>query len=233
MDTSTKSGLHPILWVAAIAATLFSLVGIASLTGLIGKTSQPEEIAAATPAQEPGAAEALPAPPPATRREDASRTAEATPPATPKSRPANRSSSPTTASSAPPAEHYGTPVALCASCGAVESVRPIQTKGEGTGIGAVAGGVLGGALGNQVGKGTGNTIATIAGAVAGGYAGHQVEKNVRTSTQYQITVRMDDGGQRVLTRKEAPTWQPGDRVEVGPNGELSAAPPASSNRSSF
>jgi outer membrane lipoprotein SlyB len=88
-------------------------------------------------------------------------------------------------------------------------------------------------LGNQVGKGTGNAIATIAGAVAGGYAGHQVEKNVRTSTQYQIAIRMDDGSRRVLTRHEAPSWRQGDRVEVGPDGELSAAPPVSGGRSSF
>lgn len=238
METPAKSGLHPMLWVAAIAVTLFSLVGIGALTGVIGKSPKPEEVAAVQPPQESAVATPLASPeasPPTgtSRQEEATRNGAPPPPrAASQTRQRSDPGAPVTASPAP-MDQAGTPVALCASCGVVESVRPIQTKGEGTGIGAVAGGVLGGALGNQVGKGSGNTIATIAGAVAGGYAGHQVEKNVRTSTQYQVTVRMDDGGQRVLTRKEAPTWQSGDRVEVGPNGEISAAPPSSGGRSSF
>jgi outer membrane lipoprotein SlyB len=212
------------LWVAAIAVTLFSLVGIGALTGVIGKPATHEELAAVEPAQE-----SAQLPPPAA----ASGEEPAPPPAKPKTHSASRTPSQGAGSSAPPMDQAGTPVALCANCGVVESVRTVQAQGEGTGVGAVAGGVLGGALGNQVGKGTGNTLATIAGAVAGGYAGHQVEKNVRTSTHYQIVVHMDDGSRRTLTRKEAPQWRQGDRVEVGPNGELSAAPPAGSSRSSF
>jgi outer membrane lipoprotein SlyB len=239
MQIPAKPGLHPMLWVAAIAITLFSLVGLAALTGFIGKTPQPEEIAALAPPQEaapPASVDAPPSVPPAVpAREEAAPAAEAPakPAVKPKPRPAARPASAEPVGSAPPMESAGTRVALCASCGVVESVRSVQAQGEGSGIGAIAGGVLGGALGHQVGKGSGNTLATIAGAVAGGYAGHQVEKNVRTSTQYEITVHMDDGGRRVLTRKEAPQWRQGDRVEVGPDGELSAAPPASSSRSSF
>jgi len=232
-----KSGLHPMLWVAAIAVTLFSLAGIGALTGVIGKTAKPEEVAGLAPPRET-------APAPATAEETAppaatvvSREEPAPPPtkpaARPKTHPAHRTPSQEIASSAPPADRAGTPVALCASCGVVESVRAVQAQGEGSGAGAIAGGLLGGVLGHQVGKGSGNTLATIAGAVAGGYAGHQVEKNVRTSTEYQITVHMDDGSRRILTRKEAPQWRQGDRVEVGPDGELSAAPPSGGGRSSF
>jgi outer membrane lipoprotein SlyB len=238
MQSPAKSGLHPMLWVAAIAVTLFSLVGIGALTGVIGKPApKPEEVAAVAPPQEAGPAIADPAPPAApdvVSREEPAPAAPAKPAAKPKSRPATRTATQEAASSAPPMDQAGTPVALCPNCGVVESVHTVQAQGEGTGVGAVAGGVLGGVLGHQVGRGSGNTLATIAGAVAGGYAGHQVEKNVRTATQYQITVHMDDGSRRTLTRKEAPVWRQGDRVEVSPAGELSAAPPASSSgRSSF
>jgi outer membrane lipoprotein SlyB len=229
MQTPGKSGLHPMLWVAAIAVTLFSLVGIGALTGVIGKTApKPEEVAAVAPPQVTAQG---PAPAVVSREEPAPPPAK--PAARPKTHAANRTPSQEVASSAPPMDQSGTPVALCPSCGVVESVRTVQAQGEGTGVGAVAGGVLGGVLGHQVGRGSGNTLATIAGAAAGGYAGHQVEKNVRTATQYQITVHMDDGSRRTLTRKEAPQWRQGDRVEVAPDGELSAAPPASSSRSSF
>src|SRR5688572_7746047 len=40
-------------------------------------------------------------------------------------------------------------VAMCAQCGVVQSVREIDTKGEGSGVGAVGGAVVGGVLGHQ------------------------------------------------------------------------------------
>ena len=52
---------------------------------------------------------------------------------------------------------------VCAACGTVESVTPVQrsAKTDGPGIGAVAGGVLGAVLGNQVGHGNGRAAATV------------------------------------------------------------------------
>ena len=91
---------------------------------------------------------------------------------------------------------------VCASCGRVESVQPIEQAAPATGVGAVAGGVVGGLLGNQVGKGSGRTAATVLGAVGGGYVGHKVEQRVRTTTAYQMRVRMDDGSVRTFTRAQ-------------------------------
>lgn len=91
---------------------------------------------------------------------------------------------------------------VCASCGRVESVRAIEQAAPATGVGAVAGGVLGGVLGNQIGKGSGRTAATVLGAVGGGYVGHQVEQRTRTTTVYQMRVRMDDGSVRSFTRSQ-------------------------------
>ena len=107
----------------------------------------------------------------------------------------------------------------CRDCGTVESVREVTTKGEGTGLGAVAGGVLGGILGHQVGRGSGKDLATVAGAVGGAFGGHQIEKSVRSEKQYQVTVRFDDGTVRTYTQKSADGWRNGDRVRVD-NGAL-------------
>jgi len=85
------------------------------------------------------------------------------------------------------------PRVICAHCGTVTAVTPVQRDGAGSGAGAVAGAVLGGLLGNQVGGGTGKTIATVVGAVGGGYAGNTVEKRMKKETVYHIDLRMEDG----------------------------------------
>ena len=106
-------------------------------------------------------------------------------------------------------EHPPQPVAqarpaapVCASCGHVESVQALEQAAPATGLGAVAGGVLGGVLGNQVGKGSGRTAATVLGAVGGGYVGHKVEERARSTTVYQMRVRMQDGSVRNFTRAQ-------------------------------
>jgi outer membrane lipoprotein SlyB len=88
--------------------------------------------------------------------------------------------------------------AICADCGQVISVTPVQRKGDANGTGAVAGGVLGAVVGNQVGRGSGRAIATILGAVGGGFAGNAIEKNMQTVMVYLVQVRMDDGSVRTI-----------------------------------
>ncbi len=103
---------------------------------------------------------------------------------------------------------------VCAVCGSVESVTPIErsAKAAGPGMGAVAGGVLGAVLGNQVGHGGGRTAATILGAVGGGFAGNAIEGNMRRETVYQVGVRMEDGSRRMVEVASAPSV--GSRVTV-------------------
>jgi len=113
-----------------------------------------------------------------------------------------------------------TPVALCASCGVVESVSAVKEKGEGSGVGAVAGGLLGGVAGHQVGGGNGKTAMTVLGAIGGGLAGHEVEKRVRSETRYDIKVRMEDGSSR--TFHQAQSIAVGTRV-VADGGALKVA----------
>jgi outer membrane lipoprotein SlyB len=112
---------------------------------------------------------------------------------------------------------------VCHDCGVIESVREVAQAGKGSGLGAAAGGVLGGVLGHQVGGGRGRDVMTVVGAVGGAVAGHQVEKNMKKSVSYEVTVRFDDGTTRTLQQTSAPAWRPGDKVrvvnsEIQPNG---------------
>ncbi|GAB3478417.1 outer membrane lipoprotein [Polaromonas eurypsychrophila] len=94
---------------------------------------------------------------------------------------------------------------VCADCGTVEAVTPVQRQGQVNGVavgnttvglGTVAGGVIGGLLGNQVGGGNGKTAMTVIGAAGGAFAGNKIEENMKKVTVYQVRVRMNDGSTR-------------------------------------
>ena len=105
-------------------------------------------------------------------------------------------------------------LAACKDCGTVVDVKTIKKEGEGSGAGAVIGGVLGGVIGHQVGSGRGNTAATVVGAGAGAYAGHQVEKNQKSSTTYQVIVKMEEGNTRTFTFSNPTSYQVGDKIKI-------------------
>ena len=105
-------------------------------------------------------------------------------------------------------------LAACPECGTVTDVKTVKKEGEGSGAGAVAGGVLGGVIGHQIGSGRGNTAATIVGAGAGAYAGHQVEKNQKTTTSYQVVVKMEDGKSRTFNFSKETSYRVGDKIKV-------------------
>ena len=182
METQASKSPHTLYWIAGIAVTVFSAVGIAAIMGWIPtSTGGPGDgvVAAKQLATQPVA----------------------------------RSH---TASSRAPAQIASTAPARarCAECGVIEAVREIDTKGEGSGLGAVGGAVVGGVLGHQVGGGRGKDIATVVGAVGGAVAGHEIEKRVKSSKSYEITVRFEDGSSRVISEANAPSWRTGDRVKV-------------------
>jgi len=105
-------------------------------------------------------------------------------------------------------------VAKCAECGVIESVREIASKGQGSGLGAVGGGVLGGLLGNQVGGGRGQDVMTVVGVVGGAVAGNEVEKRVKATKSYEVTVRLNDGSSRVISEASQPAWRIGEKVKI-------------------
>ena len=107
----------------------------------------------------------------------------------------------------------------CTDCGVVKTIRYVEEKGEGTGLGAVAGGVVGGVIGHQFGSGRGNTVATIAGAGGGAYAGHQIEKNAKKKSYWSVDIRMDGGSTRTFTYTSKPTVNEGERVKLVDGGK--------------
>ena len=184
MTTDSKP-INPVLIVAAIALIVFCAAGVAAIMGWI-----PSSVGGGAAPQQLQAPEPMSsnAPPPVAYA--------AAPPA--------------------PAEaSYAAPVrARCGDCGVVESVREVQRPGHATGIGAVGGAVAGGVLGHEVGGGRGRDVMTLVGAVAGGVAGNHIEKKVRTTRGYQVTVRMEDGSTRVSNVSAPPSWRAGDRVRL-------------------
>jgi outer membrane lipoprotein SlyB len=117
-------------------------------------------------------------------------------------------------SAAPPVVAQA-PKVVCANCGTVASVTPVQRDAKTSGLGVIAGGLLGGMVGNQVGGGTGKTIATVLGMVGGGWAGNTVEQRMKKETVYQVEVRMEDGTLR--TFEQASPAAVGARVTVDGN----------------
>jgi outer membrane lipoprotein SlyB len=112
----------------------------------------------------------------------------------------------------------GAAAQACNDCGVVQSMRQVEEKGQGSGLGMIAGGVVGGVLGHQIGSGRGNTVATIAGAGVGAYAGNQVEKNAKTKTYWSVAIRMDNGGTRNFTYTSKPAVHEGERVKLVDGG---------------
>jgi outer membrane lipoprotein SlyB len=198
---------------AAVSVTLFSLLGIAAITGVLptsfskhkDASLQAEAVAPAavpaSPKSNSGSKAAAAPVKPAAKPETANQVASAQPPA--------------------PAAQPAKAAPVCNNCGVVSEVRAIKEKGEGSGLGAIAGGVVGGLLGNQVGGGSGQKIATVAGAAGGAYAGHQIEKNVKSTTRYSVIVSMDDGSVRSFAYDNQPAFQAGAKVKVV-NGALTA-----------
>jgi outer membrane lipoprotein SlyB len=238
MNTVAARSTHPLIIIAALAVTLFSVAGIAALMGWLPTSTGGQS--AATPASVSAPlADARPAPAPAAERrpeppaqrvqqaqerraapKPASRSAPAAPPAVAESAPSATPPVQVAAAEPPARAPIPAPAAVepprpvCNDCGVVEAIRAIQKDAPASGVGAAAGGVLGGVLGHQLGNGRGRDLMTVVGAVGGAVAGHQIEKNRNQSTIYETTVRFDDGTTQRLTQPQAPAWRQGDRVRV-------------------
>jgi outer membrane lipoprotein SlyB len=104
--------------------------------------------------------------------------------------------------------------AACKDCGTVVDLRTIKKEGEGTGAGAVIGGIAGGVLGHQIGSGRGRDVATVAGAAGGAYAGHQVEKSRKSTTSYQVVVKLENGRTRTFSYSDPTSYKVGDKVKI-------------------
>jgi outer membrane lipoprotein SlyB len=210
--SESRSGVSPIVAIAAGSVIAFSALGIGVMTGVVPSSfSKPSDApleVKAGPSQ-PAAVSAQATKPDAT--EHRAQPVKPHPPAAKAAQP------PVRVASAEPARV----AARCADCGRVTAVDVTDQKGSGTGLGAVAGGVVGGVLGNQVGRGTGRTVATVAGAAAGAFGGNEAEKYMKSSKRYEVSVRMDDGSVRRVPFDAQPAFRAGDKVRMV-NGSLVA-----------
>ena len=106
--------------------------------------------------------------------------------------------------------------AVCRECGVVESINARKVQGKTNGVGAVAGGVGGALVGNQIAGGHDRTLGGVAGAIGGGLLGNAIEKHERTTTVFDVNVRMEDGSLRTVRESTAPTV--GEKVRVESDG---------------
>lgn len=106
--------------------------------------------------------------------------------------------------------------AACQDCGVIESVEAVQVHGQTNGVGALAGGVGGAVVGNRIAGNHDRTIGGVVGAVGGGLIGNAIEKHERSSTVYDVHVRMSDGSLRTVRQATAPAV--GERVRVEADG---------------
>src|ERR1044072_2196849 len=180
MEAQAARRTHPLIIIAAIAITLFSLVGIGAVLGWIPTSVGTPSATTPPVAQAPEQ--------PAAQPEEA-KPAEPKPAVKPKPRPAVRSEPPRAVAVVPPPPPIV--AAICRECAVIEEGREVEKAGPGAG--AVGGGVVGGVIGHQVGGGRGKDIATILGALGGGLAGNQIEKNAKKTMEDQAIVRYEDG----------------------------------------
>ena len=211
---------HPMIIIAAIAVVLFCLAGTAAIMGWIpssigGNNAAGRGDLTEADRQALAAGMATPAPAAAAAGDYAAEPRQARNDAAPARpvqnyQPAPRpvARDPVEVAAAAPAKNW------CSNCGNVESVREINTRAQGSGVGAAGGAILGGLLGNQIGGGHGRQLATVAGAVGGAVVGNQVEGNMKATQSYEIRVRLDDGSARTFHQQNAPGWRQGDRVRV-------------------
>ncbi|MGK5007714.1 glycine zipper 2TM domain-containing protein [Janthinobacterium sp. LB2P70] len=217
MTTTTKS-LHPLVLAAAVAVLLFCGVGTAALMGWLPSSqgdSQP--LAASTSAEQMASLQANQ--PPANLQPAGAQPLAALPP----QQQQQQQQQPVRQPQPQPQQQYAAAPApqVCSNCGVIEAIHEVNTRAEGSGVGAAGGAVVGGLLGNQVGGGHGKQLATVLGAVGGAVAGNQIEGSVRATRSYNIVVRLDNGKTRTVHQSAAPNWRQGDRVRIV-NGGLRA-----------
>jgi len=107
------------------------------------------------------------------------------------------------------------PPPVCTTCGTVDSYDAVKVAGQANGIGAVGGGAVGAVVGSQIAGRHNHTLGGVIGAIGGGLLGNEIEKSQRTTTVYDVHVRMDDGSVRTIRQSTVPVV--GSKVTVEGN----------------
>lgn len=162
MTTTQTTRIHPLMAVAAVSLTLVSLVGAASIAGLLPSSHATPDAAPVAANVAPATAQTMTGQPLAAQTQQESRPAvvEHRTVVHHRDAPARNVSHNDYSAQAAPAAQAPAPAPVA------------QNSPLGMGIGAVVGGLIG----NQVGGGKGKTAATIAGVVGGAYVGNEIAK---------------------------------------------------------
>jgi outer membrane lipoprotein SlyB len=106
--------------------------------------------------------------------------------------------------------------------GTVNGIAEIREASAGGGLaGSIGGAVVGAMIGSLFGGGTGQTIATGVGSVVGSTVGGQAGAQAGAVTAWDVSVRFEDGIDRVIRVYQTPTFRPGQEVDVA-RGVISA-----------
>lgn len=192
---NTARRIHPLVATAAVALTVFSLAGIAAVTGLL-PTSKSDPVAVSQPAGTvDGKVDAQ-----SLVEQGQGGAAGTTSANAATAAPVQKEPHQTVARHEAPRHHDNVRDSVRAESGQHANAGPaVQTAQQsqpaqqpapapaaapqnsalGIGIGAVVGGLLG----NQVGGGNGKKLATVAGAIGGGFVGNEIAKRNQTPQQ--------------------------------------------------
>jgi outer membrane lipoprotein SlyB len=107
------------------------------------------------------------------------------------------------------------PPPVCTTCGTIDSYDAVKIAGQANGVGAVGGGAVGAVVGSQIAGRHNHTLGGVIGAIGGGLLGNEIEKSQRTTTVYDVHVRMDDGSMRTIRQSAVPVV--GSKVTVQGN----------------
>ncbi|WP_228028028.1 glycine zipper 2TM domain-containing protein [Chitinibacter fontanus] len=114
-----------------------------------------------------------------------------------------------------------------ARAGVIENLRDVQMDDSSTGVGSIAGAVIGGvAASSNIGKGTGAVISGVLGSILGGMLGNKVETSITRKPAKELTILMQDNGQRVVVVQDADVnFVVGQHVDVITDGHTARVVP--------
>ncbi len=104
----------------------------------------------------------------------------------------------------------------CDRCGKVETIKQVKVTDQWTPLGSTASsptdGNPSGVAVYQIGKGFTNQGQVLLGAAGGG--SYRTKPTALNASRWEVSVRMDDGGNRTVTQNYEPMLREGDRVRV-------------------
>jgi outer membrane lipoprotein SlyB len=213
LDRSTASGIHRGVW---IGGGLMALTIIALATTLVVRNNDalPDATPLAATTTTPGAPstqQSSVANPPAVVAQQSG----ATTPVHEAARPAHHTPAHGNASHDSEPQQVAAAAPVCATCGVIDGYSAVTVKGQNNGVGAVAGGLGGALVGSKIAGRSNHTLGGVIGAVGGGLLGNAIESHERTTTVYDVRVRMADGTVRTVRQASIPNV--GQRVNVDGN----------------